>query len=52
LCGSGSAGYRENKEAEKTDRENQTTWTKTLEELKEALNFEEVEARLYGTTLL
>jgi hypothetical protein len=43
---------RENKETEKTDRENQTIWTKTLEQLKADLPQEEVEARLTGTTLL
>jgi hypothetical protein len=43
---------RENIETEKTDRENQTIWLKTLEELKEAQPREEVEARLTGTTLI
>jgi hypothetical protein len=42
----------ENKETEKTSRENQTTWDKTLERLKEALPPGEAEARLTGTTLL
>jgi hypothetical protein len=42
----------ENKETEKTSRENQTTWDKTLERLKEALPPNEAEARLTGTTLL
>jgi len=43
----------ENKEAEKTDqRENQTIWTKTIEQLKETQPLEEVEARLTGTTLI
>jgi hypothetical protein len=42
----------ENKETEKTDRENQTIWTKTLEHLKANLTQEEVEARLAETTLL
>jgi hypothetical protein len=43
---------RENKEIEKTDRENQTIWTKTIEQLREAQTLEDVEARLKGTTLL
>jgi hypothetical protein len=42
----------ENKETERTTRENETTWDKTLERLKEALPPEEAEARLTGTTLL
>jgi hypothetical protein len=42
----------ENKETEKTTRENQTTWNKTLERLKEALPQGEAEAQLTGTTLL
>jgi hypothetical protein len=42
----------ENNEAEKTDRENQTIWTKTVEAVKEAQPLEEVEARLADTTLL
>jgi hypothetical protein len=43
----------ENKETEKTDqRENQTTWNKTLEKLQAALPPGEAEARLTGTTLL
>jgi hypothetical protein len=42
----------ENKETEETIRENQTTWDKTVERLKEALPLAEVEARLTGTTLL
>jgi hypothetical protein len=42
----------ENKETEKTDRENETIWLKTLEQLQKALPIEEVEARLKGTTLL
>jgi hypothetical protein len=42
----------ENTETEETTRENQTTWDKTLERLKEALPPEEAEARLTGTTLL
>jgi phage replication O-like protein O len=41
-----------NKESEKTSRENQTIWTKTLEQLKEDLPPEEAEARLRGTTLM
>jgi hypothetical protein len=42
----------ENKEIEKTDRENQTTWDLTLEKLQADLPVEEVAARLTGTTLL
>jgi hypothetical protein len=42
----------ENKETEETSRENQSTWDKTLERLKEALPHGEAEARLTGTTLL
>jgi hypothetical protein len=42
----------ENKETEETTRENQKTWDKTLERLKEALPHGEAEARLTGTTLL
>jgi hypothetical protein len=43
----------ENKEAEKTDqRENQTIWLKTIDQLKEAPTLEDVEARLNGTTLI
>jgi replication protein O len=40
------------KEAEKTGRENQATWDKTLERLKIDLPQEELAARLTGTTLL
>jgi hypothetical protein len=43
---------REKRETEKTSRENQTIWTKTLEQLKEAQPLEDVAARLTGTTLL
>jgi hypothetical protein len=43
---------RENKEAERTDRENQTIWSKAVEQLKEAQPLEDVEARLNGTALL
>jgi hypothetical protein len=44
---------RENKEAEKTDqKENQSIWTKTLDQLKEAQPLEDVAARLNGTTLI
>ncbi len=44
---------RKNKETEKTDqRENQTIWQKTIEQVKEAQPREDVEARLAGTTLL
>jgi hypothetical protein len=42
----------ENKETERTIRENQTTWNKTLEKLQAALPPGEAEARLTGTTLL
>jgi hypothetical protein len=48
--------YRENntekKLPEKTDRENETTWNKTLENLRADLPQEEVAARLTGTTLI
>jgi hypothetical protein len=43
---------RENIETEKTDRENQTIWNKTIEQLKEAQPLEDVEVRLTGTTLI
>jgi hypothetical protein len=45
---------RENKETEKTDRENQAIWLKTLEELKEAHSLEESGAagQLTGTALI
>jgi hypothetical protein len=42
----------ENKETEKTDRENQETWGKTVEQLKSDLPAGEAEARLTGTTLI
>jgi hypothetical protein len=42
----------ENKETEKTTRENQTIWTKTIDQLKETQPLEDVEARLNGTTLI
>jgi phage replication O-like protein O len=42
----------EMKEPEETDRENQATWDKALEQLKIDLPQEEVAARLAGTTLL
>src|SRR5918996_1510833 len=42
----------ENKETERTSRENQTTWQKTLEKLRTTQPLEEAEARLTGTTLL
>jgi hypothetical protein len=42
----------ENKETEKTDRENQKTWQKTVENLQADLPGEEVAARLTGTTLI
>jgi hypothetical protein len=51
-----AAQYRENntenKEPEKTDRENQTIWTKTIEQLKEAQPLEDVAAWLSGTALI
>ena len=42
----------ENKETEKTSRENQTIWQKALEQLKADLPLGEAETRLTGTTLL
>jgi hypothetical protein len=42
----------ENKESEKTIRENQIIWNKTIDQLKEAQPLEDVEARLTGTTLI
>jgi phage replication O-like protein O len=42
----------EQKEPEKTDRENEATWNKTLEQLKQDLTPEEAEYRLNGTTLI
>jgi hypothetical protein len=42
----------ENKETEKTARENQETWEKTVEQLKSDLPLGETEARLAGTTLI
>jgi hypothetical protein len=43
---------RENKETEKTDRENQETWEKAVEQLKSDLPPGEAAARLTGTTLI
>jgi hypothetical protein len=43
---------RENKEIEITDRENQETWEKTVEQLKKDLSVGETADRLTGTTLL
>jgi hypothetical protein len=43
---------RENKETEKTDRENQTVWDKALEEVKKDLPLGETVDRLAGTTLI
>jgi hypothetical protein len=40
------------KETEKTDREKQETWEKTVEQLKHDLPVEEAAARLTGTTLI
>jgi hypothetical protein len=42
----------ENKETEKTSRENEVIWVKTLEQLKADLPQEEAEAKLTGTTLI
>jgi hypothetical protein len=42
----------ENKDTEKTDRENQETWEKTVEQLKSDLSVEETVARFTGTTLI
>jgi hypothetical protein len=42
----------ENKETEKTDRENQATWDKALEQVKKALPLGETANRLAGTTLI
>jgi hypothetical protein len=42
----------EQKEPEKTDRENETTWDEALEQLKKDLPLGESEARLNGTTLI
>jgi hypothetical protein len=42
----------EKKLPEKTDRENRTTWNKTVENLRADLPQEEVAARLSGTTLI
>jgi hypothetical protein len=42
----------ENKELEKTNRENQETWDKAVEQVKSNLPREEAEARLAGTALI
>jgi hypothetical protein len=42
----------ENKQTEETNRENQETWEKTIEQIKHDLPLGETEARLAGTTLL
>jgi hypothetical protein len=42
----------ENKEAEKTDRENQAIWNNALEQVKKDLPLGETEARLAGTALV
>jgi hypothetical protein len=42
----------ENKQTEETNRENQETWEKTVEQIKHDLPLGETEARLAGTTLL
>jgi hypothetical protein len=43
---------RENKETERTVRENETVWQKALEQVKGTLPLGETETRLQGTTLL
>jgi hypothetical protein len=43
---------RENKETEKTDRENQETWDKAVEQMKKDLPVGETADRLAGTTLI
>jgi hypothetical protein len=43
---------RENKQTKKTDRENQGTWDKAVEQVKINLPLEEAEARLAGTALI
>jgi hypothetical protein len=43
---------REKKEPEKTDRENQETWEKTVEQVKQTLPLGETEERLAGTALV
>jgi hypothetical protein len=43
---------RENNKTEKTDRENQETWEKTVEQVKHDLPIGETEARLAGTALV
>jgi chromosomal replication initiation ATPase DnaA len=43
---------RENKETEKTDRENQTIWDKAIEQVKKDLPLGETTDRLNGTTLI
>jgi hypothetical protein len=43
---------RENKEIEKTDRENQETWNKAIEQVKKDLPLGETTDRLKGTTLI
>jgi hypothetical protein len=43
---------RENKHTEKTDRENQETWEKTIEQVNQDLPAGEAAARLAGTALL
>ncbi len=42
----------ENKETEKSDKENQTVWNKALEEVEKALPLGETADRLAGTTLI
>jgi chromosomal replication initiation ATPase DnaA len=44
--------HTENKETERTTRENQTIWERALEKLQADLPPGEAEARLTGTTLL
>jgi hypothetical protein len=44
--------HTENKEVEKTDRENQETWDKTVEQVKHDLPLGETADRLFGTALI
>jgi hypothetical protein len=44
--------HTENKETEKTDRENQDTWDKAVEQVKSDLPLGETKDRLAGTTLI
>jgi phage replication O-like protein O len=51
-CSQNVVTHTRESRVEKTDRENQETWQKALEQLKGMLPIGEVEARLQGTTLL